>query len=257
MPDPRARWLDKAQSLLPPEDQVLARNARITAVYAELYLRRRTLFKWAGMAAFASYQVGTALRPLEVDEYIGSERDDLELVRETNNAVYADIAWAHFAYEEAGIEEVRRCLGGSPDHRALLEGFEHIDIAARSSPPTEERVWRGNLALLRHEQERTVQPRFDRFDTLFGIALTWASMLDFDADDKHLDPGTLSEFKRFMFTRGWLRLLRSFSLPNVVNLDQRWYWISESLLPRWQQVDRSDPLLEQKMKRLMRGPDRS
>jgi hypothetical protein len=253
MTDPRARWLEKAQSLLPPEERVLARNARITAVYADLYLGQRSLFKWAGMAAFASYQVGVALKPLGLHHHWDPLRADLELVRLTNNAVYADIAWAHFAYEEEGIEELRRCLQASPDDALLLQGFEHIDAARRSNPPKESRVWKGNEVLLKHEQEHTVQPRFDRFDKLFEVALTWATMLDFDADDGRLDTSTLSAFTLFMLTRGLHRLVLSRALPNVVRFDQRWYWIAKSLLPEWKKVDASDLDLERKMNKFASG----
>jgi hypothetical protein len=253
MTDLRAAWLEKAQSLLPSEAHVLERNARITAIYAELYLKHRDLFKWAGMAAFASYQVGTALKPLGLHLHPGPLRDDLELIRKTNNAVYRDIAWAHFAYQEAGIEELRRCLAGSRDDARLLEGFEHIDIGARTKPVSMDRVWRGNTVLLRHEQEHTVQPRFDQFDKLFDVALTCFTMLDFDADAEHLDTGTLSAFTLFMLTRGLHKLVLSCSLPNVADFRQRWYWIVKSLLPEWQKVDRSDPDLENKMQRFATG----
>jgi hypothetical protein len=208
------------------------------------------------MAAFASYQVGTALKPLGVRHYLGPLRDDLELVRKTNNAVYADIAWVHFAYEEAGIEEVRRCLQGSPKDELLLAGFEHIDIAARSERPLTDRVWRGNTDLLRHEQDHTVQPRFDRFGKLFEVALTCFTMLDFDADAEKLDRGTLSAFTLFMLTRGLHRLVLDLSLPNVVDLRQRWYWITKSLLPEWQRVDATDSDLVRKMNRFTSGAAR-
>ncbi len=54
-------WKAVAESLLPPCDKVVERNRAITAHYAHLYLEHHELFKWAGMAAFASSQVGVAL----------------------------------------------------------------------------------------------------------------------------------------------------------------------------------------------------
>ena len=54
-------WKSIAESLLPPCDEVVERNRAITAHYAHLYLEHHELFKWAGMAAFASSQVGVAL----------------------------------------------------------------------------------------------------------------------------------------------------------------------------------------------------
>lgn len=251
MTDFRAPWIEQALSRLPEEPRVIERNAAITATYAELYLRRRDLFKWAGMAAFASYQVGTALKPLGLGILAAPLRNDLELVRATNNAVYADIAWAHVAYEQRGIEELRRCLGSSEDYALLLEGFEYIDSGARSHSNGGEDIWRGNEALLKHEQERTVQPRFDRFGELFEVALTYFTMLDFDADAERLDLETLSAFSPYMFRHGLESLMDGFSLPNVANFRQRWFWITNSLLPEWKRIDAGDPELVQKMTRFV------
>lgn len=57
----REKWKNDAESMLPPRDRVVERNRAITSRYANFYLRNRSLFKWAGMAAFASNQVGVAL----------------------------------------------------------------------------------------------------------------------------------------------------------------------------------------------------
>ena len=54
-------WKREVESGLPPQERFVERNRAITSHYARLYLANRGLFKWAGMAAFASNQVGMAL----------------------------------------------------------------------------------------------------------------------------------------------------------------------------------------------------
>lgn len=54
-------WKAETESLLPPREKIIQRNRSITSHYARLYLDHHDIFKWAGMAAFASNQVGVAL----------------------------------------------------------------------------------------------------------------------------------------------------------------------------------------------------
>lgn len=246
----KEEWIEDAERLLPPKERLRERNAQITAQYAQLYLRQRDLFKWAGMAAFASFQVGLAMIPLGARATLADLTDDLEVIRETNNAVYRDIGWVHLAYEAGGFPEVQRCLGGVD---LLAEGFERMAHAGRGARVDHAQAWAGNTMLLRHEQEWTVQPRFARLDKLFGYALTLTTMLDFDADHRRIDRQTVSAFSWFMMTQGYRLLLRTRSCPDVLRFDHRWFWIEQSLLPHWKRVDRSDPELERKMRRLAVG----
>ena len=62
----RDTWEAIAESFLPPCKEVVQRNRAITAQYAQFYLKHHELFKWAGMAAFASSQVGVALAFVEL-----------------------------------------------------------------------------------------------------------------------------------------------------------------------------------------------
>src|SRR5207245_284178 len=133
----------------------LGRNAAITATYAGWYLRNRSLFKWAGMAAFASHQVGVALG---IDRITGNVVPDLDIVRETNNLVYDDIAWAHLAYEAGRSLAVEEALAAAAPkvrtrYSLLLNGFRLIDegrdrIATGATTAGRGLVWKGNLLLL-------------------------------------------------------------------------------------------------------------
>ncbi|WP_298814547.1 DUF2515 family protein [Chloroflexus sp.] len=54
-------WRNIIDQHLPPPDHMRERNRAITAAYADWYLRQPWLFRWAGLAAFASAQVGIGI----------------------------------------------------------------------------------------------------------------------------------------------------------------------------------------------------
>ncbi|NHQ60913.1 hypothetical protein G9409_10040 [Chlorobium sp. BLA1] len=62
----KEEWIELLEHRLPPLDKIADRNRAITAHYARWYLEKPELFKWSGMAAFASRQVGVALGVCEL-----------------------------------------------------------------------------------------------------------------------------------------------------------------------------------------------
>jgi hypothetical protein len=138
-------------------------------VPAWLYKFLPAYFKWAGMAAFASHHVRLALFPFRLDRdrtgYVDIPRSlsrqralltaDVNPIRETDNAIFNDIFWAHLAYATAedGIGCLRGFLGRDPHYATALAGFEAIDqgrrvledptapVAARRT--AEDRIWEG------------------------------------------------------------------------------------------------------------------
>jgi len=58
-------WKEFAQAKLPLPCYINQRNQKITCIYATLYNQFPKMFKWAGMASFASHKVGLALRPFQ------------------------------------------------------------------------------------------------------------------------------------------------------------------------------------------------
>ncbi len=81
----KEEWKAAAESGLPSRERIIQRNRAITAHYARLYVEHQDIFKWAGMAAFASNQVGVALAFVEMmltpgrmmEEGKGRKEDDL------------------------------------------------------------------------------------------------------------------------------------------------------------------------------------
>jgi hypothetical protein len=150
----------KAEAIVSADDPIV-RNRRINAAYAQLWLDDRR-FQWAGLAAFASKQVGCGLlnaadmigksnqqrnayhrwektsSPLErlspyasprmpVPDQASGEgaRKVYEMLAKGNTALFLDIWPLHMFYKEFGLSRFRRCL----PERQLLAGSVAWPIA--------------------------------------------------------------------------------------------------------------------------------
>jgi hypothetical protein len=257
----RNRWKEQAQRALPEPGLVRERNAAITTRYATFFVEAQPLFKWSGLAVFASHQVGLALLPYDcvlLESDIGEWRDpklnipvplvgqELELLRKTNNKVYDDIAWAHLAYlsPDGGLAAVEAGLQDVPTHCRMLQGFQKIDEGRRllESPRSAEAnslIWQGNRLLLEHEQVVMVQPAFAAMDPAFEFALTQATMLAFETHNFSLFMRYRTFFSLFMYTHGLPVLLRTHALPELRVLEHRWFWITKSALALWQRINQN------------------
>jgi hypothetical protein len=249
-------WLQLVESGLPPEERYSERNRAITARYAAWYLQRPELFKWAGMASFASRQVGVAIVMAEMmaaPERMGAENllaglhrfaaqqfmmQDLDEIRKGNNNIFRDIAWAHAAYIGGGLAEVESCAVGT-DRDLLLKGFEMIDRGMemlRRNVDAEvgtRLVWEGNIALLRHEQTTVLQPVFDTLSPGGRIVASFGSELDFSCD-LPADPKFQASFPSHF---GYLETLAG--LKSIADPVLRWQWVEARVLPAWMAADQA------------------
>lgn len=233
---------------LPPEDDVINRNKRISSVYASLYLNNQEIFKWAGMAAFASNHIGIGLIPYHLKGYdlLNLENsckrrglaNDFNLLRHINNLIYDDIAWTHQAYLDGGLKQLREVLQSSEDHYMMMwEGWKMLDEAAHAQSSDEQernlKIWEANKILLRHEQEMVVQPLFDQFGALFKRLITLFATLDFTPN--HIDTSFkyYSSFIFYMYTQNWRLLKKSYFIPDLTRFDQRWAWLDNKVIGSW------------------------
>jgi len=253
--DIRKFWQRQAEAKLPPESQVIARNAAITAVYMQIYRGFRSAYKWAGMASFASQRIGLLLLAYDFQGIVAVSRHgssaplaeglagDIDIMRITNNGVYADIAWAHLAYQAVGLSAVLAGLESLPDHEYMVSGFQKIDQGrGLLSDPHQagmgaDLIWSGNQDLLFHEQSQLVQPAFESLDLLFEDVLTLATTIDFNTGTLLYDPTLFTSFIAFMSTVGLPILIGTGLPPQIVNFKQRWFWILKCALPIWKRVD--------------------
>jgi hypothetical protein len=255
-------WQQRLLGALPPEQSFIERNAAITAQYAKWYIGHREIFKWAGVAAFASHRVRLILslplqQPPTPNITVNQEvfLHDWHLIRQTNNEVFADIGWAHLAYasSDGGLSAIEAALADEPNSTMMLEGFRAIDLGRKEladpSPSRQylarARIWFGNCLLLEHEQLNAVQPNFARLQTC-GLKRSVSQMtdMDFDVDDDHADQFTYSSFRQYLQAQG-------VHSPDIAEFEQRWRWIEGAVAPTWKRVDAQDRRLIERMSRMI------
>lgn len=274
VPDGVTAWKAAAAGMLADEACAFHRNVEISSRYAELYGRLPTCFKWAGMAAFASHHVRLALFPLRLDAdrsgYVDLARSlgrrralllrDVNTIRETNNGIFDDIFWVHLAYLEVGVDGLRDLLAGDARYAPLLAGFEEIDGGRRileddsASPASrraaEDLVWAGNVRLLEHEQRALVQPHFDLLSCASARIISLGSATVFEVRDVRHEARYFSAFYLTTLTRGLPDALRSRTWPRMTRYDDRWRWISTSVVPRFRRFDADRRLIEPRLRRI-------
>ena len=273
----REEWQAQLERRLPPKTSFVARNRAITACYARWYLQEPSLFQWAGMASFASDQVGVALALVEllnsphqaVTELptpaqaqnlidLGVEiysralsvtllvplalhdaatrpllLNDLELIKQGNDAIFADIGWAHLAYATEGLKAIEANTR-EPALASVLEGFRLMDEGAhRLSDPADYQagaalIRQGSVTLLRHEQLDILPPFFDRMSDLGHLFASVCAWLVFE--------GSVGLVGHPWFCGHVGPLAVISGQRSVTNPTQRWDWIERDVLPKWARV---------------------
>lgn len=219
-------------------------NMLITKAYAELYLEKPKVFKWTGMAAFASDMVGAGIlagktvdiagdafkrstefidqlfkkKPTTPQERRRNITDLDNMLIAGNKAVFRDIYWQHLVYRDAGIDELNRLISSSglTQKQMLIDGWSKI--AAGDKTGASGLVWEGNALLLKYEQSVTLQKVYDAHGNLAAdLSYFMVSPL----------PWQIARFDK------------SFPSGSVGDLQKRWKWIEGELLPHWKALDAS------------------
>ncbi len=256
-----AEWKAYTEKMLPAESEVIRRNHAITSIYAKLYWSDRQLFKWAGMAAFASHHVGFGLLPfmvkpvklLDIKTSCSTRglANDLNLIRHLNNRIFDDIAWTHFAYQEHGIELLRELMTGHSHYGNMLEAFELLETGKQLGDAGHSQIWTANTQLLRHEQEFVVQPVFNRLGAIFQNVLTFCASLDFSPSHTKTNWRYHSSFLAYMYLYGKGLMMETKSFPNLTILRQRWEWLETKIIENWKRNERNDEKLPEKFEWMM------
>ena len=275
-PDTIAGWKALADSLLTDQSCAFHRNLEISSRYAWVYKFLPAYLKWAGMAAFASHHVRIALFPFRLDTdrtgYVDIPHSlrrqrallmqDVNTIRETNNAIFDDIFWVHLAYGTAddGIERLRALLGAEPHYAAVVAGFEAIDrgrrvledatASAEARRAAEDLIWAGNVQLLEHEQRALVQPNLDRLSCAFARLFSIGSALTFEVRGVRHEAAYFTSFYLYSLTRGIPQALQAHAWPRITRFDDRWRWVVTSIVPRFRRFDADTSLAETSLHRI-------
>ncbi len=271
-----AGWKVLADGLLTNQSCAFHRNLEISSRYAWIYKLLPAYLKWAGMAAFASHHVRLALFPFRLDTdrtgYVDIPHslrrqkalllEDVNTIRETNNAIFDDIFWVHLAYgtAEDGIERLRPLLGAEPHYAPVLAGFEAIDqgrraledgtASAEARRTAEDLIWVGNVQLLEHEQRALVQPNLDRLSCAFARLFSIGSALTFEVRGVRQEISYFTSFYLYSLTRGVPLVLRAQAWPRITRFDDRWRWIVTSVVPRFRRFDGDTRLADASLRRI-------
>ena len=202
-------------------------------------MENQPIFKWAGMAAYASDMVGMGISTGKATDIFADSTlrnagppvpagrqniVDLDnMLIEGNKAVYNDVYWLHLAYKDKGLEAVLKEVNRMPPThgRVLKEAWTLIDKGAKKKDVGA--IWAGNLLLLKYEQEITLQPIYNRYPALSAsLSYVMVSPLPFQV--------------------GLFRGPRS--SKNIGNFADRWRWVTEVLVPAWRKLDSGSMLSE-------------
>ena len=231
-------------------DDLYGQNRAITEAYAQLYMSNPD-FKWAGMAAFASDEVGTGILmsdlgntsdwPIpglnKMDFVPGA--DGAQLLSDLgfgNRAVFEDMYWQHMAYQDGGIQALEQMAANRTIEREQINAWRVLDQGVQAGD--QEMVWAGNQALLRYEQERILQPMYERNREMW-------------ADLSGNGYGDLNVIRHLPYLRDWIG--DGLDFPSAINgglsfqdymqngdignFDHRMDWIENSMLPEWRNLE--------------------
>jgi len=238
---------------LPPEENVIRRNRTITTYYAKLYRSDPKLYKWAGMAAFASFHIGEKLKLWNWEKKgiksfsntcqkkNRSIEDDIQIIRILNNRIFLEIGTLHLAFSQLDYQVFKKQLIQLKKHKIIIEAFNKLHIAKTETnfQVSEKYIWDANIKILYHEQSFVVQPMFNKLTTTFASAMSFVASFDYNVNHKKTNWKFSSRFILFMLTKGFSVTKKYGYIPAVTNFKQRWFWITEDLLNKWQDIEKN------------------
>lgn len=260
---------------LPPEENVIERNKTITTYYAQLYKNEPNLYKWAGMAAFASFHIGEKLSMWNwensgiksISDTCGKQNrtleDDFQVIRIINNKIFSEIGTMHLAFSQLDYSAFKALLVEKKKDEIIINAFEKLqDVKSTlnqnpASKTVNQLVWEANIEILWHEQLKVVQPLFDKLTDFFSGAMSFMASFDYTINHKKTSWKAASRFISFMYFNGFSLIRKNKFLPNITILDHRWYWISNDLLINWRAVEANSGYIMSEIELLSQMVDRN
>jgi hypothetical protein len=258
----KAKWSRLAQEIMRPVEETasigklpLVRNKIINRAYAELYLENPEIFKWAGLAAFASASIGEKMELLAAGNLLrvpalalgektsaslnllsGALDLTYNLIGRGNKAIFDDIYWQHLAYREGGLTEMTALFEEGSLPPELYLAWRMIDQGWQTGD--EDLIWAGNTLLLKYEQKEIIQPVL--YEGMLNQPL-WKIV------------SKLHDMLGLLITSPVPEEIQSFRdcVPggNLGRYQDRWKWCVEKIMPAWQSYETKQPF---KVRQLLR-----
>jgi hypothetical protein len=178
-------WFDAAWTALgsgPTSGNPISRNWAITQNYVNMYNNNPAWAKWAGMAAFAAYTVGTGIAGGTILNLVGpaapivGEIPLYEGLQQGNFLVYADIYRQFLEYSNGGLPAI---IADPLVQPLQAQGWRWVDLGMNNvggpnAANNQNLIWFGNSLLLNFEQLTLLQPKvYDKYPKL------WLSLSSF------------------------------------------------------------------------------
>ena len=244
---------------------VRKRNDAISGAYASLYLKNPDAFVWPGAAAYASKLVGYSMDQAiampdmqEMSDPMGDFRASAGLAKLTtdniremlgkgNITIFESIYPASLAYQQGGIEELKRIESTLKDDdlkffAPIRAAYEQIDdgIKLNKQQPGagDQKIKEGTNALIDFEQDVILQPILDKYPNTVRLITPFA-FGDLDADSDKTDWKTFTRFNmpRVEVSGDALQPIPVVRVSNYgksfSNSDARRDWIKNEIFPKW------------------------
>ena len=233
-------------------------NIQVTSAYAKMYLSNPAVFKWAGMAAFASSEVGSGMQKAwQLGFGTGTEMFNpaatwigglatgrggnvgpmmgkllFWALSGGNRLVFHDIFWQHVAYRDAGLATLKDARQATEIPQRVLDAWSMIDGGVRKKEIDD--VWMGNALLLMYEQQEILQTKI--YDAK-EVKKLWPAI---SPDVPTPIPGHGVTFASYVPN------------GNIGVFADRWKWIFDSMLPAWRTLETDEPERTKKLIQALR-----
>lgn len=261
------KYQDEAEAIIVPhDDDPRARNRAISAAYADLYLNNPD-FVWAGLAAYASKQVGCAMdsatHAIDVGGKLvgagtpaalvsplsglglagyglgaaGAAAYTRDMLGKGNRDLFMDIYPIHRFYQEEGFERMKACAGARtpPLEPEAIAGFEALTRGDR----------RESLRQIAfHEQINVLQPLIYDDYLLRRILVANETGAPLTSPAKLVLGSGCEDGPTTHFSRGWFNSGSQGDVPELYDASERMNWILQDATPLYEEVLGTEKHLE-------------
>ncbi|HXE52256.1 MAG TPA: hypothetical protein VN541_04540 [Tepidisphaeraceae bacterium] len=232
-------WFKQAWASLinnnPTSGNPISRNRLITQNYVTMYNTNPLWAKWSGMAAFASYDVGsgiagaTVLNLIFPKNPITGEVPIYEALQEGNFGIFADVYPQFLAYQGGGLAAIQ-AMGALVDQQTQLPGWQQIDAGVSANGgPNLNGIWSGNQLLLQYEQQTIAQQKlYNPYPKLWASVSAYApTVLGFQL----APPGSILASpipgNGWSFAAVVQPQLQQGQQLSIADYNQRWLWVTD------------------------------